>query len=447
MGHLEYKLIEICLQFQYQLIKTSIEFIKTLLTLFIMISLRAVIALILLPLNLLFVLIKYPFFGGVNPIYKNDLVNSLKLTVYQALINFPLDDVHIFSIISAEFVINKAVGKLYPGLTSKLPNYGKKFDKQSFWLVEKPNRKPDDPVLIYLHGGGYFLGLVPQQIESLVTTYHLLDPVKRENLSILVLDYNLTCQGYPIPHQLSQLVETYTNLVKEGGKNFLLMGDSAGGNLAITFTQYLRLSNSSNLPYPKSSILISPWVKLIAETYQNTPGHSYYNYSSGDVTQYDTLSGAEVYQHILGTETKLNSLTVSPGNCPYDSKDWQDIPTYNQPGHSVFVLAGEHETFRDDILEWSKYALNYPLDELDFQDSNGEFNPKVHKYIRNDENSAYIDVTIVPWGAHDFLFFEHTLIGKLKLEPSLKLQSINKRKYFGTTSVVNFLNTVLPGEK
>ena len=46
------------------------------------------------------------------------------------------------------------------------------------------------------------------------------------------------------------------------------MGDSAGGNLAITFTQYLRLSNSSNLPYPKSSILISPWVKLIAETYQ-----------------------------------------------------------------------------------------------------------------------------------------------------------------------------------
>ena len=40
MGHLEYKLIEICLQFQYQLIKTSIEFIKTLLTLFIMISLR-----------------------------------------------------------------------------------------------------------------------------------------------------------------------------------------------------------------------------------------------------------------------------------------------------------------------------------------------------------------------------------------------------------------------
>ena len=54
-----------------------------------------------------------------------------------------------------------------------------------------------------------------------MTTYHLLDPAKRENLSILVLDYNLTCQGYPIPHQLSQLVETYTSLVKEGGKTFI----------------------------------------------------------------------------------------------------------------------------------------------------------------------------------------------------------------------------------
>ena len=45
-------------------------------------------------------------------------------------------------------------------------------------------------------------------------------------------------------------------------------------------------------------------------------------------------------------------------------KDWDDISTYKQPGHSVFVLAGEHETFRDDILEWSKCVLDYPIDKL-----------------------------------------------------------------------------------
>lgn len=410
-----------------------------------MISLRAIFAIISLPIKLLFVLIKYPFFGGINSMYKDDLSNSLKMILYRTLIDFPKDDVHIFALMSTGFVMNSVVGKLDSSLTSKLPNYGKKFDKQSYWIVEKPNRKPDDPVLIYLHGGGYFLGIVPQQIESMVTTYYLLDASKRENLSILVLDYNLTCQGYPIPHQLSQLVETYSNLVKNGAENLLLMGDSAGGNLAVTFTQYLRLSNSVNLPYPKSCVLISPWVKLIAETYQNTPGHSYYNYSKVDMLHFDTFSSADLYKHILG-DTKLNSLTVSPGNCPYDPKDWDDISTYKQPGHSVFVLAGEHETFRDDILEWSKCVLDYPIDKLDFKDSNGEFDPKAHRYIRNDANSAYVDITIVPWGPHDYLYFDHSLIGKLKLEPTLKLNSINKRKYFATISVVNFLNTVLPGK-
>lgn len=410
-----------------------------------MISLRAIFAIISLPIKLLFVLIKYPFFGGINSMYKDDLSNSLKMILYRTLIDFPKDDVHIFALMSTGFVMNSVVGKLDSSLTSKLPNYGKKFDKQSYWIVEKPNRKPDDPVLIYLHGGGYFLGIVPQQIESMVTTYYLLDASKRENLSILVLDYNLTCQGYPIPHQLSQLVETYSNLVKNGAENLLLMGDSAGGNLAVTFTQYLRLSNSVNLPYPKSCVLISPWVKLIAETYQNTPGHSYYNYSKVDMLHFDTFSSADLYKHILG-DTKLNSLTVSPGNCPYDPKDWDDISIYKQPGHSVFVLAGEHETFRDDILEWSKCVLDYPIDKLDFKDSNGEFDPKAHRYIRNDANSAYVDITIVPWGPHDYLYFDHSLIGKLKLEPTLKLNSINKRKYFATISVVNFLNTVLPGK-
>ena len=410
-----------------------------------MISLRAIFAIISLPIKLLFVLIKYHFFGGINSMYKDDLSNSLKMILYRTLIDFPKDDVHIFALMSTGFVMNSVVGKLDSSLTSKLPNYGKKFDKQSYWIVEKPNRKPDDPVLIYLHGGGYFLGIVPQQIESMVTTYYLLDASKRENLSILVLDYNLTCQGYPIPHQLSQLVETYSNLVKNGAENLLLMGDSAGGNLAVTFTQYLRLSNSVNLPYPKSCVLISPWVKLIAETYQNTPGHSYYNYSKVDMLHFDTFSSADLYKHILG-DTKLNSLTVSPGNCPYDPKDWDDISTYKQPGHSVFVLAGEHETFRDDILEWSKCVLDYPIDKLDFKDSNGEFDPKAHRYIRNDANSAYVDITIVPWGPHDYLYFDHSLIGKLKLEPTLKLNSINKRKYFATISVVNFLNTVLPGK-
>ena len=155
--------------------------------------------------------------------------------------------------------------------------------------------------MIYLHGGGYFLDVAPQQIETLLSIYHLLEPAKKLRFSILVLNYNLTSKGFPVPHQLAQLVDTYTSLVRGGSENLLLMGDSAGGNLAITFTQYLRL-NKPNLPYPRSVILVSPWVKLIPEVYQNTPGHSYYNYSANDVIQYDRFPVLKFIKVLLVTQ-------------------------------------------------------------------------------------------------------------------------------------------------
>lgn len=407
-----------------------------------MISLRALFALVTLPIKLLLALLKYPIFGGVNKRYKNDLANSLKVILCRSLINFPVKDTPIFATTPTGDMINKGIGKTYPNLT-KLPHFGEKFDKQSYWLVESKNRKPNDPVLIYLHGGGYFLDVAPQQIETLLSIYHLLEPAKKLRFSILVLNYNLTSKGFPVPHQLAQLVDTYTSLVRGGSENLLLMGDSAGGNLAITFTQYLR-SNKPNLPYPRSVILVSPWVKLIPKVYQNTPGHSYYNYSANDVIQYDRFSSAEVYQGTLG-DTKLKSLTVSPGNCPYDPKDWEEIETYRKPGYSVFVLAGEHESFRDDILEWSKYALDYPIPP-NLGNSDGVYNPKIHKYIRNNKDSAHVDVNIEPLGVHDVCFFENLLLSKLENDANLTIDGVDAKQFFAIVNIVKFLDTVLPGK-
>ena len=140
-----------------------------------MISLRALFDLVTLPIKLLLVLLKYPIFGGVNKRYKNDLANSLKVILCRSLINFLLK-IPQFCNYTHSDMINKGIGKIYPNLT-KLPHFGEKFDKQSYWLVESKNRKPNDPVLIYLHGGGYFLD-VAQQIETLLSIYHLLEPAR-----------------------------------------------------------------------------------------------------------------------------------------------------------------------------------------------------------------------------------------------------------------------------
>ena len=72
------------------------------------------------------------------------------------------------------------------------------------------------------------------------------------------------------------------------------------------------------------------------------------------------LHSSELLESLLG-DSRVYSLTISPGNCPYNETDWKDIPSLNHPGYSVFVITGEHECFRDDILEWANHSLQSPL--------------------------------------------------------------------------------------
>ncbi|KGU26919.1 hypothetical protein MGK_04302 [Candida albicans P57055] len=365
------------------------------------------------------------------------------MTIYKTALIIPVRDSGLFSIMSNYFIINKLIKTLYPTLTS-LPNYGKKYDKQSYWLVESKDRKPSDPVLIFLHGGGYFVQTMPSQIESLLSIYHLLEEPQKSKLSILVLDYKLACHGYKVPYQLTELIDTYTNLVKDGSKNILLMGDSAGGNLALIFLQSLKIDKLS-LPYPSSVLLISPWVKLAPDNFQNTPGNSYYDNAAHDMLPFNSHS-SELLESLLG-DSRVYSLTISPGNCPYNETDWKDIPSLNHPGYSVFVITGEHECFRDDILEWANHSLQSPLTPQK-GDSQGRFNPKIHQYIRDTPDTAYAEVLIEPCGVHDsVLYFENSIISILKNNPRLNAKSLDKVEYFGITKVVDFLNKTLSSEE
>lgn len=410
-----------------------------------MLSFKGFRILLSIPIKLLLVLLKYPFFGGINEKFKNDLINSLKLIIYRTALYMPVRESAVLSIMSNRFILNNLIRKLYPKLTN-LPNYGKKYDNQSYWIVKPFERSNNDPILIFLHGGGYFFETMPSQIESIISIYHLLDKSKREKLSIMILDYKLASRGYPVPYQLGELVDTYSNLVKEGNNNFIFMGDSAGGNLAIIFLQYLKLNNVEHLPYPKSVLLISPWVKIAPEEHQDTPGHSYYDNSHRDMLQIDHFRDVDKQIHILA-DTKHVSLTVSPGNCDYKHTDWEDIPTLNDSGYSVFVILGEHECFRDDVLTWCKYALKSPLTPQK-KDSNGIWDPKVHQYIKDQFNSAYIEVDVEPHGVHDsVLYFENNIISKVKKHPYTSISTIDPHKYFGIVKVVTFLNRILPSEK
>ncbi|KAI5957717.1 hypothetical protein KGF57_002983 [Candida theae] len=405
-----------------------------------MVSVTTILKLLSLPVKLLWVVLSYPIFGGANLKFKNNLRNSLKLTIFRFGLSLPVKDSAYLAKKSTQQVIN-SLKPVYPRLTS-LPSYGKSYDKLNTWVVEAENRSKSDPLVIYLHGGGYRLNTAPAQVESLLNAYYLLDEEKRKKTSILVLDYSLTCHGHYVGTQVYELAATYRKLVAEGNDNFILMGDSAGANLGIAFLQYLRQEKDSNLPWPKSAVLISPWVKIVPDAYQLTPGHSYY-----DNEKYDMLSGtvarsAERRQAMFGGENYAD-LLKSPGNLPYKKSDWSDIPTFNNKGYSTFVLFGEHELFRDDIREWTQYALDSPL-TVPKQDSKGVFDPRIHEYKTTGQNGAFIDVVLEPWGIHVApLLFENDVTKALEKQPNLKLKDIDERKFLGTVKIASFLNQVL----
>lgn len=118
-----------------------------------------------------------------------------------------------------------------------------------------------DLTLLYLHGGGYVSG-GPATHRALTT--HL---AKRLNATVAVADYRLAPEN-PCPAALSDAVSVYRGLLQQGHDpgRLAIIGDSAGGGLALALLQHLRAGAS--LPAPAAAVLLSPWLDL---TLEHTP--------------------------------------------------------------------------------------------------------------------------------------------------------------------------------
>ncbi|CAK7892824.1 hypothetical protein CAAN1_01S11848 [[Candida] anglica] len=418
------------------------------------ISLRGFFQLLYLPVLLLITTVKHYTVGTELRKYKNSLLSVLKITAIRTALSLDVGDTRIFGLVTNNFVLQKAIGSRYNDITRGLNGYGTKYDENSYWIVKQPNRDPSDPILYFLHGGAYFLQTSPQQLESIIGMYKLLDPEVQSKTSILLLDYKLVGNGHTFPTQINQLHQSYQNLtVRDKNTNIGLIGDSAGGNLSVIYTQYLKSLERSkvlkNPIYPRTMVLISPWINLQPELEQYGPGHSYYDNFKYDLIQYKYFMKPDSLAYLLGKEP-LRSLLVSPNSkLPHSADDWSDIPTYADENSNIFVIAGEDESFRDDILKFAEFALECPFySENSYGSTPMEINPKLHHYIRpNQPGKAGVELYVEPWGVHDALFFEnHSLAKIMDLEKHEKVADCtfwSDAEFFATKRIVEFLNRVL----
>lgn len=182
------------------------------------------------------------------------------------------------------------------------------------------------PVILYCHGGGYSTGscLYARTLTSKLAEVTSMD--------VLCFDYRLAPE-HPYPAALQDAVKAwdYLMLLGHGADDVILAGDSAGGNLALSLTQYLRKVGRM---LPKGIVLLSPWTDLTSS-----------GASVSEKAEVDPVLDKEYLKRMIrayaGGED-LSDPMISPLFADFD-----DFPP-------VLIQVGENEMLLDDSLRLEK---------------------------------------------------------------------------------------------
>ena len=180
-----------------------------------------------------------------------------------------------------------------------------------------------DKLIIYLHGGAYVKEMLP---------FHwlMLDKItSRADVPFIIPEYPLA--PFADYEDCYQKMEVFYRKVLEyyPDKKIILMGDSAGGGLALGLAMYF---HTLGLKTPEKLILMSPWVDLVMDNPEIE------KYIPVDPTlKYDDLS---VDARFWANGTDLRDFRLSP--------IYGDLEGIKD----VSLFTGTHEFFYPDIVKF-----------------------------------------------------------------------------------------------
>ena len=137
----------------------------------------------------------------------------------------------------------------------KFPRFVTKEDIQyagvdAAWFT--PDGFGKSKAILYLHGGGYVMG-------SFNTHRALIARLSRVcGCKALAINYRKAPENQ-YPAALDDTVKVYKQMIADGYENIILMGDSAGGGLALALLQIIK---KQKLPKAIGAVLLSPWCDL-----------------------------------------------------------------------------------------------------------------------------------------------------------------------------------------
>lgn len=192
------------------------------------------------------------------------------------------------------------------------------------WLI--PEDSPPDRALLYLHGGGFVLGISGLHLQMVAAL------AQKLQMRALMVDYRLAPQ-HPFPAPLDDCVTACRWLLNAGfpAQGLAIAGDSAGGQLTLTTLMKLRDAGD---PLPAAAACLSPVADLSSTGALSGPG-------------YDPL--------LHPRANKMFRKSFVAGNDPQNPLispvfgDWRGLPP-------LLIHAGEDELLRDDARRCAELA-------------------------------------------------------------------------------------------
>lgn len=198
----------------------------------------------------------------------------------------------------------------------------------SVYIINDQGQR-DQRTILYIHGGAWFQDPLDNHFEYI-------------DLLATTLNAKVVMPIYPkIPHRdyrttfelLSKLYQHLINKIDDPNQ-MIIMGDSAGGQIALAFAQQLKKDNE---PQPSHIVLISP---VLDATFSNPEAQKY-----------------EKKDPMIGIEGSRYFVKLWAGDTPLD--DYKLSPMYGDLedlGH-ITITMGTKETLYPDAVKFS-HMLN-----------------------------------------------------------------------------------------
>ena len=127
------------------------------------------------------------------------------------------------------------------------------FIGRKVFILTPKNTQKINKVILYLHGGSYVA-------ETSNDHWRFLEKVVNDTGATIILpDYPLTPK-YTYKDVFTMITPLYKEIIEEVDiNNLILMGDSAGGGMALALAERI---GEENIQMPSKTILISPWLDI-----------------------------------------------------------------------------------------------------------------------------------------------------------------------------------------